>query len=57
MGGQIWRIEKTDGGPDCWRFASDERYPSRESAAQAMWDQFPASHTDPHAWRVVQVPC
>ena len=56
MAGQIWRIEKTDGGPDAWRFASDERYPSRTAAAQAMYDQFALSRTDPHGWRVVQVP-
>ena len=56
MADQIWRIEKTDGGPDCWRFASDERYPSKASAAQAMWDQFADSHKHPHSWRVVQVP-
>lgn len=56
MSRQIWRIEHADGGPNDWHFASDERYPSKVSAAQAMWDQFPASHTDPHAWRVIQVP-
>ena len=53
---QIWRIEHADGGPDAWHFVSDETFPSREAAAQAMWDKYPASHTDPHAWRVVQVP-
>ena len=62
MGGQIWRVEIADGGPDAWRFLNDKRFPSRAEAEDWLHARFAGAHdrqgrgVDPKSYRVVQVP-
>ena len=54
---EIWRIEKLDGsGPDSWHFDGDEKFPSREAAAEHLWRVNGSFRDNPHKWRIVQVP-
>ena len=53
----IFRIEKRSArDADDWDFLNDRTFPSREDASQWMWDNVPDFRTNPHLYRVVQVP-
>ena len=55
--GEIWRIEKRSApDTDDWDFLNDRKFPNREEASQWLWDNVSEFRTNPHLYRVVQVP-